>query len=546
MNSADISSPDLSDAQKCLALLSSLPLTKLSQAHETLAHLLGGMQATPPAPTAYLEVLETARTSLAFVQEEMADRYAQSALPLGSREDETLRRVVGLWQAMARAYDQVARAAGKDADHPGRLELICQRRIHYSGKAILEYFRARREVPKGLWSDLHGYYSAAQECGVAQAGVTEILNDAAHPQSSAQAYAAMLLADLGDPYGRGPLEFGWLVRWSQRFASFTEIGELAAGSGGHGYAVDLTHDHGPVPLETLERNAHVRQLATPRLSAELHQVLAQLKNKRSPAQLGFGDDCFEPACSRLLVSLYRPWCLAARPRRFQRRKASGNAQLCYGFEAIHFYVSGEEFAQPEHMRVYSREKFETATTFRYQLDPSEHLRARADQAGYTLENWAVSDQSASGFRLLRFGAGVRIEHGQLLGLRPADGGCVLLCQVRWLMYLSSGALMIGVFVLPGAPRAAAARQRGIRSPAERYSRVFLLPPMPALKQVATMVLPKGWFQPGRITEIYTNHCVEVRLLEAVTQGSDFDRVSFEALKPFGSSQTPRGAAESGP
>src|SRR5512135_828605 len=165
MNQADISSPDFSNAQQCLALLSSLPLAKLNQAHETLAHLLGGMQATPPAPTAYLEVLETVRTSLASVQEEMADRYAQSALPLGSRDDETLRRVVGLWQAMARAYDQLARVAGKDADHPGRLELICQRRIHYSGKAILEYFRARREVPKGLWSDLHGYYSAAQECG---------------------------------------------------------------------------------------------------------------------------------------------------------------------------------------------------------------------------------------------------------------------------------------------------------------------------------------------------------------------------------------------
>jgi hypothetical protein len=57
---------------------------------------------------------------------------------------------------------------------------------------------------------------------------------------------------------------------------------------------------------------------------------------------------------------------------------------------------------------------------------------------------------------------------------------------------------------------------------------------------------RSWFQPGRITEICTNRCVEVRLSEAATQGSDFDRVSFEALKPFGSSQTPRGAAENGP
>lgn len=521
---------DFSDFQQCLALIQRLPLTKLSQVHETLAQMIGGMQATPPAPFDYLEVLEIARPPLDFVQEEMAGRYAHSALPPGSVEDETLRRVVTLWQAMARAYAQVAQLGGDDEQVQSRLALICQRCIHYSGRAVREYFRARRELPKGLWSDLHGYYSTAEEWGIAAMEISDPLNAAHHRQSCAQSYAATLLVDLGNPYSRGPREFAWLLRWSERFAALTAIAPPDAASNDRTYCVDLLKDRGLMPLEIVGRGESLRQMTAADLAAEMHRVVAELKRKVPAAELGLGDDCFEPACSRLLVSLYRPWCLAASPRRFQRRAAGGSAQLCYGFEAIHYYVGGEEFQQPEHVRVYSRGEVDSIATFRYQVDPAQHLHVRAAQIGYTIENWAVADESVGGFRLLRFGTGVRIEHGQLLGLRPPDGERYLLCQVSWLMYLASGALMVGAYVLPGAAQAIAARQTGLGfSHSDRYARAFLLPALPALQQAATLVLPKGWFQPGRVVEIHTDRRIELRLTEVLNFGTDFDRVSYSQL-----------------
>lgn len=530
MNTQNPTGIDFRDEQQCLALIDSLPLTKLDHVHGTLTTLVRGMHATPPAPRAYLDVLELARPSLDFVQGELASRYAQTALPPGSPDELTLRRIVTLWQAMARAYAQVAQLGGEDTQVQSRLALICQRCVHYSGKAIVEYFRARRELPKGLWSDLHGYYATAEEWRIAQVEVEDPLNDWQRRQSCAQAYAEILLLDVGNPYGRGPREFGWLVGWCRRFAPFTDVLEADPVSGDRSYGVDLWSDRGLVPLAVLQRSAHLRQLATARLSAEMHVVLDKLKRNTAPGQLGLGEDCTEPACSRLLVSLYRPWCLAASPRRFQRRAASGTAQVCYGFEAIHFHVGGEEFEQPEHVRVYSREEVEAIWTFRNQIDPTHHLYVRAAQIGYTMENWAVADESAGGFRLLRFGTGVRVEHGQLLGLRPPDGERYLLCQVSWLQYLESGALMIGVHVLPGAPQPIAARQKGLGfSPSEKYSRAFLLPAMPALEQEPTVVLPKGWFQPERLIEIQTDRRVEVKLIEAVNAGTDFDRVRYSQL-----------------
>jgi hypothetical protein len=521
---------DYSDARQCLALINALPLTKLNQVHESLAQMIGGMQASPPAPFDYLEVLEIARPPLDFVQEEMAGRYAQSALPPGGVEDETLRRVVTLWQAMARAYAQVAQLGGEDAQVQSRLALICHRCIHYSARAMREYFRARRELPKGLWIDLHGYYSTAEEWGIATIEVSDPLNQAYGRQSCAQAYAAALLLDLGNPYSRSPREFGWLCRWSERFAALTGVTTLDSGGTERSYVIDLLKDRGPMPLQIAGPGEAMRHLTTTELAAEMHRVVGDIKRKTAPAELGLGDDCFEPGCSRLLVSLYRPWCLAASPRRFHRRPTGGSAQLCYGFEAIHYYVSGEEFKQPEHVRIYTRDEVNSIMTFRHQVDPAQHLHVRAAQIGYTLENWAVADESVGGFRLLRFGTGVRLEHGQLLGLRPPDGERFLLCQASWLMYLASGALMVGVYVLPGAAQPIAARLSGIgANHSDRYMRAFLLPAMPALKQAPTLVLPKGWFQPGRVLEIYTDRRIELRLLEALNHGTDFDRVSYSPL-----------------
>lgn len=542
---------NFSDERQCLSLLAGLPLTKLDEVHDTLASLFAGMRATPPLPAAYLQVLEMARPATAFVQEETAARYSHTALPPGGVEDATLNRVTALWQAMARAYAQVAQLGGESADVQSRLALICQRCIHYSGNAVQEYLRARRDVAATLWSDLHGYYSTAEEWGIARVEVAETLLGADHKQSCSQAYAAVLLMDLGNPYGRSSREFSWLVRWSHTFASYTEIARVDDATENGIYAVDLLEDCGLAPLEALppdvQARQHLRHLVTIRLSKAIRRVLGQLKHRVPAAHLGLGDDCLGPPCSRLLARLYRRWCLAAHPRRHPRHKAQGTARLCYGFEAIHYHVAGAEFVQPEHVRVHSRNEFETLLTFRHPLDPIQPLHVRAAQIGYTVENWAVADQSIAGFRLLRFGAGVSIEYGQLVGIDPPDGKRFLLCQISWLMYLASGALVVGVHVLPGVPQPIAVRQTGVGvAPTGKYSRAFLLPALPVLQQEATLVLPKGWFGAGRVVEICTDRRIEVRLIAAPNQGVDFDRASFTFLREVSSSSAPHGAAESVP
>lgn len=525
-----VGNPGYSDARACIAQITALPLANPREAHTELAALLKGMSRNPPPAAAYLDVLETARASVAFVQDVLAQPYAAKPLPPAPGEEEAFRHVLALWQAMARAYAQVAQLGGNDAAVQKHLALICQRCIHYAGRVLIEHFRARREPAQGVWIDLHGFYATAEEWGIAATAVPEPLGEMRKSQSCAEAYAATLLVDLANPYNRGMREFGWIVRWTQRFAPFTAVLPLGEGETTHRYGVDLMQDRGARPLEILPRSGSVRRFDTSRLAPELQQLLARLKQNIPPDALGLGEDCTSATAGHLLMQLYRPWCLNATPRRFQRRAASGIAQGCLGFEAIHYHLSGAEFTQPEHVRMYSRAEMERIWTFRDQIDPTQLLKMRTAQLGYPLENWEVADQSVSGFRLQRGSAGARVEHGQLFCLKPPDGAHFLLAQVSWLMLEASGGLLAGVQVLPGVPKSLAIRPTGATvSPSEHYVRAFLLPAMPALKEPDSLIVPHGWFQPERVIEVFTDQQVRVRLSELLVRGADFDRVSFLRL-----------------
>ena len=52
--------------------------------------------------------------------------------------------------------------------------------------------------------------------------------------------------------------------------------------------------------------------------------------------------------------------------------------------------------------------------------------------------------------------------------------------------------------------------------------------MQALNAPPTLVLPVGWYKPGRIVETHNGDTAQkVKLTELVERGSDFERVAYE-------------------
>lgn len=529
---------DLANPATCLELLQRLHPVDVDATHATLTRIVDSLLAARPAPNQHLEVLEAARELMFFCQGELARRYAAHPLPPDGDENATLLRVVRLWNSMAGAYVLIARqdaAAGTLADQRA---LLAQRRIHYNGMALMEYFRAHRAVPAGSWSALHAGFGAAREAGLDRIRVADPLNKVWHAQSPLEAYVSLLLVELANPFGRSERELDWVMRWAQRFAPYCTLHADAVAPRPNAYGIALDSDQGLRPLGLMPPSPALLRFDGSALAPQMQSVLTQFRRGVKPAALGLGDNCPPEAGARLLLSLYRPWGLTAAGRRFPRRSQQGSIELTGNWLAIGFGVQGEVFRQPKtnaagHSLGHDVALFtfgERAMEVADSAHARERRRREAERLGLECERWALLDQSVSGFRVERREPGERLEYHQLAGLRPADGEQFLIADVSWLMYRADGVLEAGLHVLPGVPRVIAVRQAeqpGMRTP---FQQAFLLPAMAALKTEASLVLPGFWFQPGRVIDVHEDGTLrQLRLERLLLRGTNFDRCSFVSV-----------------
>lgn len=535
MNTTSAEVPlSINDLRSGSDYLAQLSLANPLLAERQLTRFLDSLLITPPDPGTLLALLEQTRAPLCFVEEEMARRYHNRSLPLAGEEEACFQQVVAAWQKMAKAYALCARLENPDAENPhyrAMVATILHRCLYYTGMLILEHFRARRELPPGVWLDLHGYYESAEEWGVAYLPVEDALESTLQATHCAAAYATLLLIEIASPYSNSVRNLNLIRRWAGMWAPLVSIHKLHDELDVPPYIVELMQDvpmHPSADGEEVTKDA--RRLDTSRLALQIAHVLSQLRQRITPSQLGLGEETSAHVIM-LLEHLSRPWSQAAFPRRFRRFASAGVAHVAVGFEAMHFCVTGKEFDQPDSASTYSRNEFEELFTFRDRVEPGQALNIKP-HISFPVDEWSVINHSASGFRLARSCAGQRIMHGQLMVVRPHDGERFLLAQATWLMQEASGGLVVGVATLPGMPTGIGVRiavQGG--GSIERYTPAFLLPALPAIGEEASIAIPAGLYQASRVLEFFVDDGTvgELRMNHILQRGTDFDRISFELL-----------------
>lgn len=523
----------ITDLQEGLGALASVPTDDPLVAEQQLQHLLDSLLAAPPSEPVLLPLLERMRAPLAAVADEIVRGYLDSPLPLDAEEADLFGRVLGGWRKMAQAY-ALCGMPGREAD--GRLSApvlaatILHRSLHYVGMVIFEHYRARRELPAGIWLELHALYRNAENWGVAYTPVENALESSLHATHCAAAYAAQLLIEIASPYSQCINDLALIRRWAAMWAPLVAIRPLDDDSLPP-YLVELNRDqalHQSVGAEDAADH-DVRQLDTSRLGLQIDHLLGQLRQRITPSQLGLGEETTGHAV-RLLGYLARPWTQSALPRRFRRFPTSGIARSCRGFASIYHHTSGEVFEQPDAVDVYSRGEFNEIFTFREQLEPARAITIRP-HADSPVDEWMVINHSANGFRLARGCAGQRVAHGGLLGLCPHDGERFLLVQVTWLMQDAAGGLVAGVAILPGMPVGVGVRRStDVMASSERFVPAFLLPAVSAIGEEASLVLPPGLYQASHRLDVRLGGAVrQVRMNHVLQLGSDFIRISYQEL-----------------
>ena len=518
------------DLQTGCDIISRIPLANPQQAAIDLDRFLDSLLTSPPDGETYFQLLEHARVPISFVADELAKRYQSKALPLAEVEEETFEQVIALWQKAATSYARCAENDASDEQDPAsasRVATILHRCIHHSGMIILEHQRARRELPWGLWLELHGYYGSAEEWGVATLAVPDALDPLGRSTDCTTAYIAFLMCDMAGSFSLSVRDQTLVRRWASHWSPLVSLHKAEPGEALPQYVIDLMQDMALRPVAECLQTEHLRRLDTTRLTMHINQVRHQLSQKIPPSHLELGEDCTAGQCKRLLEHLAPAWAQARAARKYRRHATSGITQLCTGFEEMHYFISDKEFEQPENVRIYSRKEFENLFAFRHQTDPQQALHVRQEQLTYGVDSWEVVNQSANGFRLVRSTSGKKMIHGQLIALRPKDGQRFLLAKNTWLMQEKSGGLIAGIKALPGLPVATAARVIEQASESHgQYHRAFLLPAVPSQDTDQSLVLPQGWFRNGRVVELFTDGAWRVKLQQVLDDGPGFERVSF--------------------
>ncbi|MGE5472065.1 MAG: hypothetical protein ACM3X0_14810 [Bacteroidota bacterium] len=521
---------DLASGRACLA---HLQLANPVLAERQLTDFVDALLHRPPEAGVLFALLEQARAPMAFVEEEMARRYHNKPLPLTDEEEVCFRKVLAGWRKMLQAYALCARpdgAALADPQQAGLTATLLHRGLYYTGNIILEHYRARRELPAGIWLELHCLYAAAEEQGLACTPVEDALENNLQATHCAAAYTAVLLIEIASPYSNSVRNLNLIRRWAGMWAPLVSIHAVDNDLEVPPYVVELTNDAPLHPTSVVDSPGNdARRLDTTRLGLQISHMLSQLRQRVAPSQLGLGEETGGHVAA-LLEHLSRPWTQLASPRRFRRFPTRGIARVAVGFEAMHYFVGGQEFEQPDSARAYSRREFDELFTFRERAGPGQALSIKP-QTSFPVEEWSVINHSANGFRLARGRVGQRMAHAQLMAVCPHDGEQFLLVQVSWLMQEDNGGLVAGVAILPGIPVAVGVRQAGENHAANvHFGRAFLLPAVAAVHEDASLVLPAGLYQPSRTFDVVgAGNPQQLRLKHILQRGVDFDRISYDAL-----------------
>lgn len=526
--------PKFSDAEQCKSWLRGLPLTNVTLAHAeivtqlTLLNRNGGAI----APLERLRILELLREPVAFLQGEQAKRYQFKPLPFGHADQATWDDVMELWQGMETGYRHCLTLSESEGELREHRALIIQRCLRYVSQRMTEHYHAYRLLPPALWRDLHALYSHAETAGIELQPLRDRLNHYLNATTCAATYVQALLTYLANPYQLAPRQLALvgeiLDKWAPRCTLATQPPDP------HHFAPISVNPAGDKAPAYLEGNGTApRYLDTTRLGGTLSQRIKWLRGGRSkPQEVGLPEDCTQPVCEALLLSLYQLWC-GGRPKRgMQRRKAVPKAELCFDFPATYFHLAGKPFAPPKAAHFYGVREMEDLRLFGHAASREKTAPPPAQGGDYPLEVWDIRDESAQGYGLERLpGKGAPILHYQLLAIRPFDSEHFALGHIRWLTFDGENSLQMGITLLPGIPDPVIVRVVHGNDPEPRTEPAFLLPEVAALREQASLVTPPGFYRPDALLEVFDMEgMVTVRLTAMLEKGADFERMRF-TLEP---------------
>ncbi len=503
--------------------LAQLQLTNLHAAHQQLRKQMDEFNRFPMRALDRLHTLELLRETVAVVQADYAKKLVAKKLPLSTDEFAIFLAIIELWQSLLTGYRRCLQAFIDDDKQLAKLgALLCNRCLLYGGLEIFEYLRSGYEFDGALWQKLHELYSFIEGNGLHLEKIRDDVHGQGYSLSCHTLYAKLLLICHAHPAEISRAQLQLLDRWLTLWGDVISIERRYSVSRGDAppLAVDLGGSEGLQALEQVIHTDKLRFMAMVPLSKLLRVKTILLQQGQSPQQLELGTEFYGVDCVAFLNLLHHFWCEGLSERLIERHNVSITAQVCFGIDLIHAFISGRAL-QPAGVDTIAR-KQQIETLGRTLAEP-------ARPAGAQVEAWHIENENILGARLLRDAQqGERIGLNQLVMVRQEDRKITTLGTVKWRSVTRSGQLHVGVHYLPGVPATVTLKPR-ITTGKQAFA--VLLPAIKAQKIPASLIIPRDVFQADQVFELTSQNSEkqEVRMGFIVSTGADFERVSFTSV-----------------
>lgn len=538
-------SPAFLDAPSCLEWLATVPLANAMQAQTMLRRQLSLLHRFSLPATERFAILEVLRGPLSEVQGDAAVKFAGRPLPLVPHEQAALETTLSIWHELALGYLRCFNEVCGDMTDPAALEAmnkqcaesrelavraatLAQRTMAVFADWQLDFNRGGQLPDGSYWQKLHQIFFAAESLGVAGRSVHDTMRHGKRVAASAlAAYAECNLLSTASVYELQARHLTWVARWAKRWGS--KLSLLSAPpedirNRAIPLWVDLESD-GP-PSYIPKPSPGSRWLETTELRKSLVARISLLEQGRAPADLQLGDDVTQPGATQLLQRVLERWCKGGAERRQERQPANTACSLVAGFDAVHFELSGRQpFRAPSRSDSDLRREREEFETFG---DRSQRTKAAGDKDEIHIERWQLVEESMSGLRATRpLKDGARIGPGLVVAAKVADGSHYVLGNVRWVLREGDNSLMAGIQLFPGVASPIAVRMLDSDGSRAVWRQGFLLPPIPALHETASVIVPAGTFRIDRSIEIMADQKLQVlKLFRVIDRGIEFERCNF--------------------
>jgi cyclic-di-GMP-binding protein len=513
--------------------LKGLPLLNVNESTQLLTRQLVGFNRMVLDDKLRLRLLESLRAPIQHVSQALQKTYLSLPLPLTDKTRQTVNQVRQLHNEMAFGYKLIAfnstATTQLDQAHKVVVGMAIHRGIRYLTELLFRNYELYSPPPEGTWYEIHQLYRYAELLGITDAPLEDRLNDTLPQVSINHAYKQALLLDFSDPYHLPARLLAKIYRYLDRWAGLAQLSPGVAALKSHcQFLINLDHDRaGAVNTETSAITTEVRYrlLNTTELARIIHQQLMELQAGQQPDPAGLEKDFYANLGNDMLVRLINAW--GVNPKRVFTRSPRTNrrSQVVIGIEAINFFVNNGARFTPSTSEVGPQPR-RTALG----LDSGTPNRVQQTEVNPVSTAWDLVDESAGGYALAHSGTQpVAVRVGDLVASQPDSGGSGWeIGMVRWVRTSATTNIEIGVQRV--APGAAAVAIMPLEDPQGRYYLALALPQVPAMKQPATLLTPRGFFKSGRILSLDNSYRTQqIKATKLVELSGSFERFQYETM-----------------